>query len=392
MCWVRWEVLTWDVGPPAANSLCFIRCERRQLCHSTDYGFTAALLATMGTLTPKLRQQIFTLSSSVSVEELMRRFTCSRNTIEHWIAEGRKGHKAHWADAPRSGRPRVTTSPQRKAMKQQGQRKHSTRQIAHTNGVSKSTVSRIMRSGRKPLPYLAVVRASSTLRKGNNAWRLKWCQRHQHLSSAKLVFVDAAFVACRSDPTSGARCMRQHRGERERYAKTPTQVPLCMYGAIAKGWRSPLYFVPPPSGWKADDGSRISFTAKFFTNHVLPQLKKDMATLPGYGRSYRIVWDNAKQHVAKTTQAKLAQLNLKLLEGFPSQSWDLNVIEKAWGMMADARQGVHMGRPPTTEKAFRARELRLWEGLSTDQLDRLVASMPEHIKECIRNKGEWPKK
>jgi hypothetical protein len=56
------------------------------------------------------------------------------------------------------------------------------------------------------------------------------------------------------------------------------------------------------------------------------------------GQKFWVIMDRAKQHTSNYTKCELAAMGVPLLEGFPPQSYDLNLIEVAWGRLQQQLQ------------------------------------------------------
>jgi transposase len=96
------------------------------------------------------------------------------------------------------------------------------------------------------------------------------------------------------------------------------------------------------------------------------------------------VHDGARYHTSKASIKYLADVCMQVLD-WPSQSPDLNLIENLWRVMKvriSARRH-HI----KTESEMRAALQEEWDRLKPNLLYKLVASMPNRIKEVIAAKG-----
>lgn len=88
------------------------------------------------------------------------------------------------------------------------------------------------------------------------------------------------------------------------------------------------------------------------------------------------------------SKAAMEAMGMQLLQDFPPQSWDLNIIENCWGVMEQKLAGI-AGRSPTTIKGWRARIKRAWASISQSTINRLVASLDQRVADIKVLKGAW---
>jgi hypothetical protein len=100
------------------------------------------------------------------------------------------------------------------------------------------------------------------------------------------------------------------------------------------------------------------------------------------------VLDHAKQHTSKESNAALETMGVHLLEDFPPQSWDLNIIENCWGIVENKLNGM-AGRSPTTSLGWRRRIQSAWQSIQQSTIDRLVDSLDERVQVITEQQGEW---
>lgn len=163
---------------------------------------------------------------------------------------------------------------------------------------------------------------------------------------------------------------------------------LHVYGIIGKGRRSKLIFVPPtpPLGSKLKK-SKETYTAKHFIG-ILPDIKAQFDAWKLDGGRYRLILDNAKQHTAKAAKAALQQSEIKLMDDFPAQSWDINVIENVWGVM-ESKLRAQKGPYPRTPDGWRTRLERVWADVSIDTINKLVGCVKERMAAIVEKEGAW---
>jgi hypothetical protein len=94
--------------------------------------------------------------------------------------------------------------------------------------------------------------------------------------------------------------------------------------------------------------------------------------------------DSAPCHKAKVVTKWFSDNNVSLLQNWPPNSPDLNVIENVWTIMK-RRVAAHK---PTSEAQLKAIIKEVWvREISPDYCKSLVRSMPDRIMSVIRNKG-----
>jgi len=93
--------------------------------------------------------------------------------------------------------------------------------------------------------------------------------------------------------------------------------------------------------------------------------------------------DNAPCHVSATTRRWFARKNIELL-AWPPQSPDLNQIENLWMIF---KRRVEARMPLANIEALETVVVDCWTEIPEETLRGLIQSMPERIREVIKNKG-----
>ena len=94
--------------------------------------------------------------------------------------------------------------------------------------------------------------------------------------------------------------------------------------------------------------------------------------------------DSAPCHTAKVVKKWLKDNSVQVLENWPPNSPDLNVIENCWSAMKK-KVAAHS---PTSEADLKRILKEVWvKEINPDYCKTLVHSMPERISAVIRNKG-----
>jgi hypothetical protein len=76
------------------------------------------------------------------------------------------------------------------------------------------------------------------------------------------------------------------------------------------------------------------------------------------------------------------------MQGFPAQSWDLNIIENVWGVL-DGKLSAMPGPRPTTPYGWRRRVMRAWASIDQATINKLVDDVPRRVARVVAEKGEW---
>lgn len=93
--------------------------------------------------------------------------------------------------------------------------------------------------------------------------------------------------------------------------------------------------------------------------------------------------DGARPHSAKNTRAYLARKGVRLLEGWPASSPDLNCIEHAWHLL-----DVNISRyAPRTEDELCDAAQKAWDDIPTNTLNALVQSFPNKCRRVAAHGG-----
>jgi hypothetical protein len=96
----------------------------------------------------------------------------------------------------------------------------------------------------------------------------------------------------------------------------------------------------------------------------------------------QLVQDGALGHAAGETQQELQERGISMIF-WPAYSPDLNPIEAVWNWMNDYAIQLHFGERLSYDQPIK----EAWDSITKDQLNDLIASMPERCQAVIDSNG-----
>lgn len=149
---------------------------------------------------------------------------------------------------------------------------------------------------------------------------------------------------------------------------------IMVWGAIAHRIKGPL--VRMPKGYR---------TAQHYIDIVMagPLQQFYQAVKGAQGAAY-VVEDGASVHTAKVTQKWCTEHQIQALS-HPAQSPDLNPIENVWSLLK-YKVNKRYPRPKTIFEAENAL-FEEWEKIDQIYINKLIESMPNRVKDVIKNNG-----
>lgn len=321
--------------------------------------------------------------------ELAQEYDVSRHTIMKWATRQGVGLQ-RFADKPRRARASVISKSQQQGMKRSALQGKTAVSIAQRftkrtgHKVSTSTTRRLLMHGKHPLRWLPI-QHGRVLSQTNKQNRVAFCQKHSKAQVGSWVFGDAKVYHIY--PCSCGYLHRAWQGlDRHTHTKSSTNPYIFMfYAFVGKDLKSKLIFTgpTPPARSKKHKTSK-TFTSSCFMDVVDQAIQ--YLTLPKGSKKRRVVvLDRAKQHTSKASIAHMAKCGVHLLEGFPAQSWDINVIENVWGIL-DTKL---LGARPTSTRGWREAILKAWDEISIDTINKLVSGVRERMVQVIEKQGDW---
>jgi transposase len=293
------------------------------------------------------------------------------------------------ANKPKSGRPRKLNVQQRRAVRRLANKGHTTVSLArhlaarHDVAVSRMTVGRVLKGGRKPLKYLPVIRGRR-LSDVNQQKRMAFCVLFKGKGWQRMVFVDSKFLYVYKDPARGWLFKWQDPNNRVVVPQHPNPFVFHVYAAVGKDFKSSLVFVPPTRGEGVDDEmGKTTFKSQHFLvaiEQVQQQIEQHFS-----GRAdYRVVLDHARQRTTNMSKGGLTMLELPVLEGFPPQSWDLNAIEVCWSWLDQNLRGHN----PRTWAGWKRAIIQAWDEVQLSSINKLVERVPKQVDKIMEAGGK----
>lgn len=201
------------------------------------------------------------------------------------------------------------------------------------------------------------------LRLGDSKQRLQFCQRvRRGLVTEKLLFSDEKLFDCNDHGCVWEWVLPGENVEPLGRDRWPPKVHV--WAAIGVG-KKKLVFLPPRT-----------VNAEVYRDHCLK-------TNLGLFKNKVLVQDGARAHTSSVVKEFLDLKKINVLEGWPARSPDLNPIENLWAIIA--RKVSDCG--PTDAKQLRAFIKKEWDRFPQSEVDKLVRSFEQRVRQCVKNKG-----
>ena len=317
-------------------------------------------------------QAIALLNQGQRQQQVARPFGVHVSTIERLVRRLRETGRV--ADRPRSGRPRVTSQRQDRAIRLAHLRNcHLTATETAVNTVGshnrrihpKTVRNRLREFGRRPNVGLPLNWARRARRM---AWVTAQAPRCFPMRQWRRVFFtdESRFTVFRAD---GRRRLYRHRGERfadacvferDKYWGGSVMV----WGGISQCVKSPLIVVP-------GNLTAVRYRDEILRPVAVPLVQQHQMTFQH---------DNARPHVARGCQDFLANNNIEPLD-WPPYSPDLSPIELLWDELD--RRVRRRRNTPNTLGQLRIALPEEWENIPMRKINTLVKSMQRRIRAVI---------
>ena len=282
----------------------------------------------------------------------------SHNTVENLV---------------KCGRPLKTTERERRVLKSMSTKNPflTARELKSkwipTKNVSVSTIKRILNkynifgriSARKPL-----------LTKRHMKNRLLWCSNYKKWSFSNwsdVIYSDECMVDIYS---------KRHkvvwRPAGKRFNNKYTQK------TVSHSHKSIMLF-----GAIKADGSRILVQCpkKFNSDEYTKMLSSHL--LPFYNIENIYMQDNAPIHRSKVTMQFIEENGIIIIDDWPAQSPDLNIIENLWAILKYELQKLNFNSEESLWKSC----VEIWNSIPPKKITQLYQSIPNRLLNIIRVKG-----
>ena len=323
-----------------------------------------------------------------NIKKLARSYKVGTKTIARWLEEGAKKTPGY-SDAAGRGRKPTLTQPLKNEIRKLARRGLSAVKISSMLSsmgkapVSASTVRRVLHDGKAPMQWEPTTRGK-VLSEKNRKERLQFLQSLNSTDFTSWVFMDAKDAYLFGDSTGHLQWRWQ---DEENRTTLPTSQPFVFrfYAAVAAGHKSKLYFVPPsPHLGTNAHKSKDRYTADDYVA-MMKELTKEVQGWQHGSHQLHIVQDNARQHTAKRSKLAATEGGWPLLEGWPAQSWDLNIIENVWGVMNNKL----LGSKARTTHAWRTAIENAWTKVDITTINKLVKGMGARVEAVVEARGAW---
>jgi transposase len=248
----------------------------------------------------------------------------------------------------------------------------------HGIRVSCATVVRDMRAlGLKSF----VRRAVPALGKAHHEKRLAFCKKWVGVSCKRMVFSDEHWENT-NDSTQRTMYAQSKRFVLTRLQKNRLCVPRVMiWGAIGYNWKSPLVFVKDAGPGVQKLGEADETRNVTAARYVRTCLSRIVPALQGANRIF--MQDGAKAHTARSTARYLEKKGVRVMEGWPSHSPDLNPIEKLWSIVKKRVSD----KAPITLSQLKTAVSQVWDEIPMSTINNLVCGFHKKCEECIARNG-----
>jgi transposase len=212
------------------------------------------------------------------------------------------------------------------------------------------------------------------LSKKNLRDRIRFCRLHKHWTVEQWKSVLFSDESTFHQFTSINRKVWRPPGERynRRFTVPVVKRPptTMVWGAISAVGTGPLWFMPPNTT---------------INRHVYVGILQEHlpVCMPAMGCTV-FQQDGAPCHTARSVKQWLCVNNIPLLEHWPGNSPDLNIIENCWDVM---KRKVAQHRPKSAADLREKLQLVWSTEITAQYCAQLAASMPRRIAAVLKNKG-----
>jgi transposase len=320
-------------------------------------------------LSVETRSEIAALyhTNTFSMQDLALRYKVSKSTVHDIVKKKRLYNTV--ADRPRSGRPKISTETDDRALHRLAlTNRHLTAEqlrASWTVPASRQTVkNRLKKAGLRG--YIA--RRKPLLTKVHRHRRLLWCKQRLNWTVEQwrqVIFSDESSFCLIPNTTRVYVRRRRHEAF----------LPDCLSPAYKT--RSPTLMV-----WGAVSGNGVGPLVRCPTRMNQHSYKEILEPQVAFLQSGVFMQDNAPCHSTNLIRVFFEENDIETLP-WPSMSPDLNPLENMWGKMKHLLQGHHLKNKDELWENIQ----RVWFSFSVANVQSYIDSMPSRIRACIKAKG-----
>jgi len=310
----------------------------------------------------------------MSAYHISQKLTISRGAIRNIVKKLKNGFGVE--DLPKSGRKvKLSQTDVRRVIIHSKKFPFDTapainRSTGLSKKVSASTIKRILSD--KGLPARLAARKPK-LNKSQIKRRLEFAKVHNiwtTLDWHKIIFSDECRIELNPKTRSFVRRPKNTRFNPKYISESNKFSPSIMiWGAIRHDGRKVL----------------IRCTTSVDSSEYIRILEEGLPTI--YNHRYRLQQDGAPCHRSKATASYLQRKMIRLLDNWPAQSPDVNIIENIWHIL---KENVKKHHCENLEELWRIIQLE-WGNIPSGTIEKCYASLPRRMKAIISNKGRSTK-
>ena len=345
-----------------------------------------------------LRWQAIGLRNAGKIcREISRELNVHFTTVSRWCKKYDEGELLE--DQPRSGRPSVLNRVSKIVIaksltkKRQSTRKLSRKLTDHGHPVSHMTIQRYFV---KDLGARAYRRTKiPKLTEEHVEKRLKFCRERSRWTEEdwrKVIFSDESpYELYPSGNPKNDIIWASERGDVEPIEKQKYSPKVMVWGAMTSTCLSELHVIPQKTSVNGQ-----YYRENILKNSLLPMFDRRRTTgpiserkLPDEMSKMVFMQDGARAHTASLTLEWLDEHQVTYWgpQIWPPNSPDLNPIENLWSILEEKVKDVHCSPRNITELEQVLKQT--WKQIKLETLENLIFSMPDRVRDVIKNKGHY---
>lgn len=341
----------------------------------------------MDTTPAEAAQVVALLQAGMSQRSVAHRLHISRRAVQNvyhrYLETGgfirRRGTGRHRATSARDDRYIVSSSLRNRRLNSV-QLQHRLREVRRVS-ISRWTVRRRLHESNLRAHRAAI---GPVLSRAHRQARLQFARDHIEWTIEQwrsVLFTDETRVSLRGTD----RRQPVYRRPGERFAEACIVERAAFDGGSTMFWagisldgRTELVHVPSIRRGRRWEGLNAHrYITEVLEPHVMPYAQF-------IGDSFTLMHDNARPHTAASVRDYLAEIGIPVLR-WPANSPDLNPIEHLWDMLK--RKIRARDHAPTTIQEVVQAAQEEWDLIPQHEVIKLIRSMQNRLRECIRARG-----